>query len=1492
MKRRILCIFLTLCMILSMIPSSAFAEEVSAKLVDGSETLRQEWLKYKESLKENTDENIKQIAESATPSAITATTPSAITAATPSAIKARLMPSLPTTPSVVSLKRTLQTTSTTNRYTVLVLDISGSMSGTPIYTMKAAASKFCEEVLKADGNNQVAIVTYSTYGNTVCEFTNNLTTLQNAITGLYDQNMTNTNIGLLYADKLLSEIPDEKGTIKNILLLSDGMPNEGNYIYSGRYTYDDYYYYQYANATYDTAVSLHNKGYFLYTLGFFHGLYGEELAFARKFMNDLQNAGYYDVVNAADLEFVFGEIAKEILKKTGTFRYQSGVSDYDAVYYYSDEYFLNDSYDYNESLATMSLCLAMSAFATSLDVPYTQKSVNVLDLLEQVGFQGFKTNYWYTVKPTRDSIGAVAAMKEIEVKKKPYTLIAVAVRGGGYESEWASNFTIGETGQHQGFNEARDNVLDFIRNYISENGITGDIKLWITGYSRAAATTNLVAGALDEGANLGSCVLNLSDLYAYCFETPAGAIAADARSNPVYKNIFNIVNYNDPVTKVAPATMGFRRYGVDKRLPDPLLDKNYPTKRDDMISKYNALPSTKGYIIDNFAMKKISVDISVFPSLSISPTIVDDTKNQVIQGAFLDTFISKMVKEQIKSRSNYVQKYQGGVREIFGVLNGTEDEQWSDFKKIFEDKLKSNVGWIIVSTTPIGAQFTGSTTELIEKYAVESINEAKITNYDVNQINALAATLAATVVEFAVSHPNLTVTLVSNLESMAAAHYPELCLAWLQSMDKNYTTNAGEAFSNGAYRIIRINCPVDVEVLDAAGSVVATITGDTPQSVTGSSIIASFNEDGEKLVYLPADTDFSINLTATGAGLMSYSINEFNCDAGDIVRIIVYNDIPIVQGSTFTSNIPAYSSEDLSDGTEGGSATAYALLSADGTPIPSSTDLSGDAATQAYYMVTAFPNNKNYGYVTGQGIRQLGNYAVVKAVPYDGSKFEGWYDNNKLVTAETEYRLRVETDITLEARFSLITTPIIFQGIPEISPITGVASGAAKTAAALGLPDSISIDTSAGRKTANVTWDVTSSSYDQSSKAAQTFTVNGMITLPAGVVNTNNVSLAVTIQVSVSKSSGSGSSSGSGAGSYSPIVKLPTIKDSNTGGWDQIIKYVTDNSKNTTIITNGNVIVPKKLFEVIRERDVTLTFILDNGIEWSVNGKDIPKDTEPMKLNDLDLSASLDKNNLPEDRVNKLGGLDNQQLILAKQTGANFKLTVRLPLKKDYSDKYANLFYYDKDTNNLSLQTFGRINENGYAEFEVTEFKNYIININDTIAFEDVLNEIKVTPAKCTLYIAGTTGNKVTLNAEIPEVIRKAVTVGYCDFQITYTSSDSKIATVNDSGIVKAKKKGKAIITTTFTVNGKKISRSTLVTVKKAYIKMTQSTDTLKVGEKFTFKAEGYGVDTKDIVFTTTKSSIVTINGSTGKAKAVSRGTDYVVAKVGDTKVMFMVVVK
>ena len=284
---------------------------------------------------------------------------------------------------------------------------------------------------------------------------------------------------------------------------------------------------------------------------------------------------------------------------TGYFSYPSVVEsteDLDAKFYYSDGYFLNGSEDadagdptaYNEHLATMSMNMAMAGFYSNIgndgsndeyDCKYTYKSQNIEKLFTDIGIDSddiyiSETN---TLKPSTNSIGFAIGQKKIKNGDASYTLIPIAMRGAGYESEWTSNTTVSTeknyTGEHAGFAEAADTVfnavVEYIKNYgLEEEAKEGKIKFWIAGYSRGGAVSNLTAKRLVEAYANGQTEGGSNQVYAYCFEAPQGGVnSAMQLDASKYYCIHNCINKTDLVPLVGPKDMGFMRYGVDHYIP-------------------------------------------------------------------------------------------------------------------------------------------------------------------------------------------------------------------------------------------------------------------------------------------------------------------------------------------------------------------------------------------------------------------------------------------------------------------------------------------------------------------------------------------------------------------------------------------------------------------------------------------------------------------------------------------------------------------------------------------------------------------------------------------------------------------------------------------------------------------------------------------------------------------------------------------------------------
>ena len=323
----------------------------------------------------------------------------------------------------------------------------------------------------------------------------------------------------------------------------------------------------------------------------------------------------------------------QIPMQHGIFTY-CGITDGDleAEYYYSDGYFTEDPDRYNNHLATMSLAMAMAAMSTndyvdttvdSSMLEYQNKGRNIYQLLSDLGFKStdIYVSDSYEVKPSTDSIAATFGAKELQgdlKDGKPYILLSISVRGAGYESEWASNVTLGseEGTEAKGFSDSATVVEGYLENFLNcETSMDlkqaleeGRVKFWITGFSRAAAVSNLLAKRLTE--RYTATVLQDTydnQVFAYCFAAPRGGVAdtcvvEGSKELITHPNIHNVINESDIVPNVYPWQMGLMRYGSDHYMPgSPAGEMQEVTKTFTYQKWDTASYFTKKYSVDYIA---------------------------------------------------------------------------------------------------------------------------------------------------------------------------------------------------------------------------------------------------------------------------------------------------------------------------------------------------------------------------------------------------------------------------------------------------------------------------------------------------------------------------------------------------------------------------------------------------------------------------------------------------------------------------------------------------------------------------------------------------------------------------------------------------------------------------------------------------------------------------------------------------------------------------
>ena len=432
------------------------------------------------------------------------------------------------------------------------------------------------------------------------------------------------------------------------------------------------------------------------------------------------------------------------------------------TFHYSDSYFSGSAYDYSHPLAKMSLGLALAS-ASSREArnakDYNTENRNFVSLMKDCGFTDPQSNKWMRSVPSNDSIGVNVAAKKL----KDSTLLAVGIRGDLYRSEWGGNLELGPEGMHQNWDKTSDQTLAFLKEYIAKHKIKGPVKVWMSGYSRAAATANLAGGKLDDGFSLGKDVtLQPKDTYVYTFESPMGAQKAYA-SKPLYNNIQNMVSENDIVAAVPPTQMGFCRYGVDRFLPD---------KQDAGDEMAAAFRSKLKEVPNELFNLYIPDAYQSFGSKYDSPKELYPALGEALTTSF------------VTSRQDYVDHVQKYLMDIATAYYSTGDKDLSTSRAFqgFAKKVQDNGNEVFKSLLSP----TSNPADPLLSYLVDSFKEEGYIDYDLPQLKAMVDELTPRLAKMAKDYPEVTRTTILNLLPCIAAHDVAPNLVMMEVLPDNY----------------------------------------------------------------------------------------------------------------------------------------------------------------------------------------------------------------------------------------------------------------------------------------------------------------------------------------------------------------------------------------------------------------------------------------------------------------------------------------------------------------------------------------------------------------------------------------------------------------------------------------------------------------------------------------------------------------------------------
>ncbi len=675
-------------------------------------------------------------------------------------------------------------------------------------------------------------------------------------------------------------------------------------------------------------------------------------------------------------------------------------TDIKYTYPYSDLYFNGSSTVYSTKLMQASICLAVAAMVNDGGDYSTKEPVAAKKMFSDLDYEGY-SHYGYQEKPAStdpDSAACTMAYKNIDENT---TVIAVSVRGSGYEGEWGSNFNVGSSSDtyHTGFNKASNYILGYLNQFVAENKakFKSNIKFWVTGYSRAAATANLVAAKLDKGvpsnySQIRALNYSKNSVYAYTFETPQNTIDSNARSS-FYNNIFNIVNRIDPVTMVAPTAWNFRRYGIDCYLPSAESTSGYKEYRKQMEGVYNTITQGNAYEED-FVYAYLDIDLIKYCTESNQLIYVKENKT-VTQGVYLDMLYDVLANDIICDRNNYAQNYQASMTKFFKKYPLKFDDLPST--DILWNNIKNNIDWkTVVKLYFNKGNIAKALRPVLAKSISQWLSDAGVTYYEADDLLSIVDDAAVAIAE------NLDVLVTAlyndNGTRLFIPHYPCTTFAWVMACPELITEKA-------TYSKAKFNCPVDVKVYDNADNLVAAIVNNEPQYIEDSSISALVDKNGQKTFCLPDDEKYRFEVTGNDEGTMTCSFSDYNFTTNEESNIRNYYNIPVDTETEITA---------ISEAKENYEEPLVVTMTEEDKEIKPSEIISyGNKETYTVSVIT----DSDVGVAEGGGEFVKGEHCKVIAHESIDNSFIGWYVDGKLVSSEKEYRFMVDKDTTITGKF-------------------------------------------------------------------------------------------------------------------------------------------------------------------------------------------------------------------------------------------------------------------------------------------------------------------------------------------------------------------------------------------------------------------------------------------------------------------------------------------
>lgn len=160
------------------------------------------------------------------------------------------------------------------------------------------------------------------------------------------------------------------------------------------------------------------------------------------------------------------------------------------------------------------------------------------------------------------------------------------------------------------------------------------------------------------------------------------------------------------------------------------------------------------------------------------------------------------------------------------------------------------------------------------------------------------------------------------------------------------------------------------------------------------------------------------------------------------------------------------------------------------------------------------------------------------------------------------------------------------------------------------------------------------------------------------------------------------------------------------------LRSKTDESKVFIALTGRGMVVPAKVLQMLRGKNLEFNMDTGENLAFSFNGLHVSR---AIMNKDLDLSVSQNRTAIPTAVIESTcrDAISYRQISMINRGNFGVAVNMHVALGSENAGKYANLYRYDAQTGKLIYAGSFRINERGQAMFCINRGADYLITITN-----------------------------------------------------------------------------------------------------------------------------------------------------------------------------------